>query len=315
MHSAASSRKIYSSLILASAVLAVVSLFTIFRSATNRYHADIRYIYTVPLTFDAVLGIFIGLPIAISVASKIIRETCLPEVLLFEYVFCLQLLKTPSPRKTLTPLRQTLHEHIIELVSSAAVLSLAMNVLPLVIFSQNVLLNIFILVKVLPPMACVAIIIVTLQNVVVEMSSSDPWLSTKPDGIIPQEPILFSGTIRENLDPFGELDDSEPNSVFRACGCLEETVSENDLAHKIFEMTGRIEANESPPGLNNSSPSSPRIYLSTPVVPVDRVSQLGHARFFAWHGHFVEEVKLSSWTKQLHPWTTAQIFASKMFFE
>jgi ABC-type multidrug transport system fused ATPase/permease subunit len=40
--------------------------------------------------------------------------------------------------------------------------------------------------------------------------------------IIPQDAILFSGTIRSNLDPFGRLDDSELNMALRQSGLLDE---------------------------------------------------------------------------------------------
>lgn len=36
--------------------------------------------------------------------------------------------------------------------------------------------------------------------------------------IIPQHPELLSGTLRENLDPFGEHDDATLNNVLRASG-------------------------------------------------------------------------------------------------
>jgi ABC-type multidrug transport system fused ATPase/permease subunit len=40
--------------------------------------------------------------------------------------------------------------------------------------------------------------------------------------IIPQDAILFSGTIRSNLDPFGRLDDTELNMALRQSGLLDE---------------------------------------------------------------------------------------------
>ena len=40
--------------------------------------------------------------------------------------------------------------------------------------------------------------------------------------IIPQDAILFSGTIRSNLDPFGRLDDAELNMALRQSGLLDE---------------------------------------------------------------------------------------------
>jgi ABC-type multidrug transport system fused ATPase/permease subunit len=40
--------------------------------------------------------------------------------------------------------------------------------------------------------------------------------------IIPQDAVLFSGTIRSNLDPFGRLDDAELNMALRQSGLLDE---------------------------------------------------------------------------------------------
>ena len=39
--------------------------------------------------------------------------------------------------------------------------------------------------------------------------------------IIPQDAVLFSGTIRSNLDPSGSLDDVELNAALRKCGLVE----------------------------------------------------------------------------------------------
>ena len=40
--------------------------------------------------------------------------------------------------------------------------------------------------------------------------------------IIPQDAVLFSGTIRSNLDPFGKLDDAELNMALRQSGLLDD---------------------------------------------------------------------------------------------
>lgn len=39
--------------------------------------------------------------------------------------------------------------------------------------------------------------------------------------IIPQDPILFSGTIRSNLDPFGDIDDSELQCALEGSGLID----------------------------------------------------------------------------------------------
>lgn len=45
--------------------------------------------------------------------------------------------------------------------------------------------------------------------------------------VIPQHPELLAGTLRENLDPFGELDDATLNDALRAAG-LHRTQSSKD---------------------------------------------------------------------------------------
>lgn len=38
---------------------------------------------------------------------------------------------------------------------------------------------------------------------------------------IPQEPLLFRGTIRQNLDPEGHRTDAELNDVLQRCGLIQ----------------------------------------------------------------------------------------------
>ena len=63
--------------------------------------------------------------------------------------------------------------------------------------------------------------------------------------IIPQEPIIFSDTIRGNLDPFGEYDDTRIWNVLQSVG-LKNKVSllPNGLEHILNEgganLSGRF---------------------------------------------------------------------------
>lgn len=59
--------------------------------------------------------------------------------------------------------------------------------------------------------------------------------------IIPQDAVLFSGTIRSNLDPFGRLDDAELNLALRQSGLLDEegiSVPNGDSVAESSEATG-----------------------------------------------------------------------------
>ena len=59
--------------------------------------------------------------------------------------------------------------------------------------------------------------------------------------IIPQDAVLFSGTIRSNLDPFGRLDDAELNMALRQSGLLDEEperpASQESSAAELLEAT------------------------------------------------------------------------------
>ena len=62
-------------------------------------------------------------------------------------------------------------------------------------------------------------------------------------GIIPQNPVLFSGTIRSNIDPFKQYTDSEMWSALERC----------DLKQTIQEMAGELSAPVSEYGENLSA--------------------------------------------------------------
>ena len=77
--------------------------------------------------------------------------------------------------------------------------------------------------------------------------------------IIPQDAVLFRGTIRSNLDPFGRLDDAELNMVLRQSGLDEEMEMPESSAPESSEITTVEEG--------DSGAATPRrkITLDTPV--------------------------------------------------
>jgi ATP-binding cassette subfamily C (CFTR/MRP) protein 1 len=56
---------------------------------------------------------------------------------------------------------------------------------------------------------------------------------------IPQETILFSGTMRENLDPEGKRNDAELNDALRRCGALGDS-TRNEERFKKFNLDSMV---------------------------------------------------------------------------
>jgi ABC-type multidrug transport system fused ATPase/permease subunit len=56
---------------------------------------------------------------------------------------------------------------------------------------------------------------------------------------IPQEPLLFSGTMRENLDPECERSDADLNDALRRCGLLETENSDKERL-KEFRLDAEV---------------------------------------------------------------------------
>ena len=55
---------------------------------------------------------------------------------------------------------------------------------------------------------------------------------------ISQDAVLFSGTVRSNLDPFGRLDDAELNMALRRSGLLDDESEESSNAINTEEESG-----------------------------------------------------------------------------
>lgn len=106
--------------------------------------------------------------------------------------------------------------------------------------------------------------------------------------IIPQDPVLLSGTIRTNLDPFGEIDDSELQSALEGSG----------LAGDKLELVESAEGTRAPTPDGTTTPDAParlktkQITLNTPITAGgDNLSQ-GQRQLLAFARALVRRSKL-----------------------
>jgi ATP-binding cassette subfamily C (CFTR/MRP) protein 1 len=56
---------------------------------------------------------------------------------------------------------------------------------------------------------------------------------------IPQEPLLFSGTMRQNLDPEGEVSDADLHDALLRCGLIPRTSEDHERFHK-FKLDAQV---------------------------------------------------------------------------
>lgn len=112
--------------------------------------------------------------------------------------------------------------------------------------------------------------------------------------IIPQDPVLLSGTIRTNLDPFGDVDDSELQAALEGSGLAGDQV-EIDSAIASTEASASVTRATTPTGENVGLPvqlKTKRINLDTPITAGgDNLSQ-GQRQLLAFARALVRRSKL-----------------------
>ncbi|KAH9068492.1 ABC transporter [Lactarius deliciosus] len=76
--------------------------------------------------------------------------------------------------------------------------------------------------------------------------------------IIPQDPTLFSGSLRSNLDPFGQHDDARLWDALRRSYLVEE-------AKRISPVLSEVDGEEEQLGTGTTTPNAPRFTLDSPI--------------------------------------------------
>jgi ABC-type multidrug transport system fused ATPase/permease subunit len=94
-------------------------------------------------------------------------------------------------------------------------------------------------------------------------------------GIIPQDPAMFAGTLRENIDPFERYSDSEVSVAIAECG----------LEHRSMDSTVGVSGENF--SLGEKQLVSCALALRCAQIRYEsQLSLFNHTHRYVWHGLF-----------------------------
>jgi len=126
--------------------------------------------------------------------------------------------------------------------------------------------------------------------------------------IVPQDPILFSGTIRTNLDPFGCLDDTELQAALDGSGLAGDKMDGVDSGIASAATSGTTTPTEVGP----SAPLNKRIGLDTQITSGGGNLSQGQRQLLAFARALVRRSKLVIFDEVSSHHTCEQSFSGRL---
>jgi len=126
--------------------------------------------------------------------------------------------------------------------------------------------------------------------------------------IVPQDPILFSGTIRTNLDPFGCLDDTELQAALDGSGLAGDKMDGVDSGIASAATSGTTTPTEVGP----SAPLNKRIGLDTQITSGGGNLSQGQRQLLAFARALIRRSKLVIFDEVSSHHTCEQSFSGRL---
>lgn len=110
--------------------------------------------------------------------------------------------------------------------------------------------------------------------------------------LIPQQPELMHGTLRENLDPLGQHDDALLNDALRSAGLYRMNGFSGSSADEVHDADNSLHAGNSKTGITSEENSKAHIGLETMIESGGTNFSLGQRQIIALARAIVRKSKL-----------------------